>query len=168
MKQSPNGFSKAVVKPGDRVSKGDLIGVPANFSAANVHASISGTVKDIKITKDNFNREYEIVVIESDKAEDIISDIPEREYERKLVDLSSYSKEEIIGKMKEGGLIGMGGAGFPTHIKYETKEIINYILINGAECEPYLTCDHMLMKEHGYAIINGVLLFVKAANAKKA
>jgi len=168
MKQSPNGFSKAIVKPGDKVSKGDLIGVPANFSAANVHASVSGTVKDIILAKDNFNREYEIVVIESDKEEDMISNIPEREYEKKLVDLSSFSKEEIIGKMKEGGLIGMGGAGFPTHIKYETKEVINYILINGAECEPYLTCDHILMKEHGYAIINGVLLFVKAANAKKA
>ena len=70
--------------------------------------------------------------------------------------------------MEEGGLVGMGGAGFPTHVKYQTKEIIKYILINGAECEPYLTCDHTLMREQGYAIINGVLLFVKASGAKKA
>lgn len=165
MKQSPNGFCKPVVSVGDKVSKGDLIGIPAGFTAANIHASINGTVTGVISTKDNFNREYEIVIIQSDNTE---SDIPDREYEKQLVDLSAFSKEMIINKMIEGGLIGMGGAGFPTHIKYQTKEVINYVLINAAECEPYLTCDHMLMKEHGYAIINGVLLFVKAANAKKA
>ena len=74
----------------------------------------------------------------------------------------------IISRMKEGGLVGLGGAGFPTHIKYETKEEIECVLINAAECEPYLTCDHMLMLEHGYSIINGVLLFIKASNAQKA
>jgi len=168
MKQSPNGFCKTIVKTGDKVSKGDLIGVPAGFGAANIHASIGGTVTDIKLAKDNHGREYEIVLITSDDNENQLMNIPEKDYERKLVDISSYTSDQIIKKMDEGGLIGMGGAGFPTHIKYETKEVINYILINGAECEPYLTCDHLLMKEHGYAIINGVLLLVKAANAKKA
>lgn len=167
MKQSPNGFCKALVKAGDRVSKGDLIGVPINFSAANVHASICGTVTDI-LTRDDNGREFEVAVIRSDDTDDAGSDIPDREYERKLVDLAAYSKDMIIDKMTEGGLIGMGGAGFPTHIKYETKDVINYILVNGAECEPYLTCDHMLMKEHGYAVLNGVLLLIKAANARKA
>ena len=70
--------------------------------------------------------------------------------------------------MNEGCIIGLGGAGFPTHSKYETKERIKYILINAAECEPYLTCDHMLIMEHGYAVINGVLLLVKASGADKA
>lgn len=165
MRQSPNGISKAIVKIGDKVSKGDLIGIPTGYSAANIHASISGTVTDIRNIKDENNRDVEIVIINSDNTE---SNNADREYEKKLVDLSSFNKEMIIEKMAEGGLVGMGGAGFPTHIKYETNEVINNILINGAECEPYLTCDHMLMKEYGYAIINGVLLFVKAANAKKA
>lgn len=168
MRQSPNGFCKATVKAGDRVSRGDLIGVPKGFGAANIHASISGTVTDVILTRDEHNREFEIVKIQADNTETAKSDKAEREYEKQVVDLSSYSREMIIKKMEEGGLTGMGGAGFPTHVKYETKEVIKYILINGAECEPYLTCDHMLMKEHGYAVINGVLLFIKAANAKKA
>lgn len=168
MKQSPNGFCNAVVKVGDNVSKGDLIGIPRGFGAANIHASIGGTVTDIIKTKDNQGREFETVVIRSEENENAAKDLPDKEYEKKIVDITSFSRDEIIKKMDEGGLIGMGGAGFPTHIKYETKDEINYILINGAECEPYLTCDHMLMKEHGYAIINGVHLFIKAANAKKA
>lgn len=166
MKQSPGSICKSIVKIGDKVSKGDLIGKPASFSGANIHASISGTVTDIKVHNDPMGDVETVIITADDNNAD--SAMPEKDYEKSLVDLSSYTKETIIAKMNEGGLIGMGGAGFPTHIKYETKEVINYILINAAECEPYLTCDHMLMREYAYAIINGVLLFVKAANAKKA
>ena len=167
MKQSPNSVCKALVKIGDKVSKGDIIGEPVRFGASNIHASISGRVIEIKKIVDTMDREIEIVVIESEENEDPITPSI-AEYNNNLVDLSSYSKEMIIEKMEEGGLVGMGGAGFPTHVKYQTKEIINYILINAAECEPYLTCDHRIMLEYGHAIINGVLLLVKAANAMKA
>lgn len=167
MKQSPGSICKAIVKTGDKVSKGDLIGKPSGFGGAKIHASISGTVIDIRINHDSLGSDVETVIIQADDSNTDSSNSV-KEYERNLLDLSPYTKEMIIAKMDEGGLVGMGGAGFPTHIKYETKEVINYILINGAECEPYLTCDHILMKEHGYAIINGVLLFIKASNAKKA
>lgn len=167
MKQSPSSVCEALVTTGDTVSKGDIIGKPVRFGAANIHASISGTVIEIKKIVDNMDRNIEIVVIRSEENEDAIAQ-SEVEYKEILIDLSPYSKEMIIEKMDQGGLVGMGGAGFPTHVKYETKEVINYVLINAAECEPYLTCDHMIMLEHGHAIINGVLLLIKASNAMKA
>lgn len=166
MKQSPNSVCEALVNTGDRVSKGDLIGRPVKFGAANIHASISGIVIDVKIIRDDHDRDIEVVVIESDENE--VTTEPVGEYEQKLIDLSHYSREVIIEKMEEGGLVGLGGAGFPTHVKYETTEVINYILVNAAECEPYLTCDHRLMIEQGHAIVNGALLLVKASGAMKA
>lgn len=167
MKQSPGSVCEAIVKTGEKVTRGDIIGKPEKFGGANIHASISGTVIDVNKYPDSLGRDVEIVVIQSD---DDVTDTNYQacDYEEKLVDISSYSKDMILEKMKEGGLTGMGGAGFPTHIKYETKEKINYVLINAAECEPYLTCDHMLMVEHGYSIINGILLFVKVSGAAKA
>src|SRR5690606_32302317 len=127
----------------------------------------SGTVNDIKTIRDDWGRDIEIIVIEADDKE-ADTKRASNDYEQGLVDISSYTVETIISKMVEGGIIGMGGAGFPTHVKYETEEDIQYVLINAAECEPYLTCDHVLMKEYGYSIINGILLFIKAASAKKA
>lgn len=166
MKQSPGHVCKAIVETGDRVSRGDLIGEPKGFGGANIHASISGMVIDVIKDSKSYKQDVEIVVIESEDITD--SQYTTGDYEDRFIDPSAYSKEMIIAKMKEGGLTGLGGAGFPTHIKYETKDEIRYVLINAAECEPYLTCDHMLMMEHGHAIINGVLLFVKASGAKKA
>lgn len=167
MKQSPGNICEAIVKAGDKITRGDLIGKPEQFGGANIHASISGTVTDVKRYPDSLGSDVEIIHIQADdnytESNNQIHD-----YEKELLDLSSYTKEVIIEKMADGGITGMGGAGFPTHIKYETEEKINYILINAAECEPYLTCDHMLMMEHGYALINGILLFVKASGAKKA
>lgn len=170
MKQSPGSVCEAIVKMGDRVSKGDLIGTPKSFGGANIHAGISGTVIDIKKHPDSSYKNVEIIVIESDDYNDNNEDsiYSARDYEERIIDLSKYTKDIIIAKMKDGGLTGLGGAGFPSHIKYETKEPIEYILINAAECEPYLTCDHMLMMEHGYAIVNGILLFIKASGSKKA
>lgn len=167
MKQSPSSICEPVVKAGDRVLRGDLIGKPLGFAGANIHASVSGNVLEVRSVRDQEGRDIEVVVIESDGESTDISK-PTDDYKRSLIDLSSFDREMIISRMKEGGLVGLGGAGFPTHIKYETKEEIECVLINAAECEPYLTCDHMLMLEHGYSIINGVLLFIKASNAQKA
>lgn len=167
MKQSPNRICEAIVKTGDKVLKGDLIGKPVKFGTVNIHASISGTVTEIRKIKDESDHDVEIIIIESDE-NNIEIKKPISDYEKELVDISSYTREMIITMMNEGGIIGMGGAGFPAHIKYDTKKSIKYILINAAECEPYLTCDHMLMAEHGYSIINGVLLLIKASDSEKA
>lgn len=85
-----------------------------------------------------------------------------------MVSLESYSQEMILAGIRDGGLTGMGGAGFPTHKKYETDKSIDSLLINGAECEPFLTCDYRLMLEQGYGILNGICLLLKASGARKA
>lgn len=99
---------------------------------------------------------------------DYNTELNEADYHNKLVDTSAYKREDILTSMKEGGLIGLGGAGFPTNIKYETSNDIQYILVNAAECEPYLSCDHRVMLDYGYDLINGIMLLIKAANADKA
>ena len=90
------------------------------------------------------------------------------DYQTEISDIRSISREEILSGIRDGGLTGMGGAGFPTHKKYETDKPIDALLINGAECEPFLTCDYRLMLEDAYALINGVRLLLKGSGAKKA
>ena len=165
MRQAGITTCEVVVQKGDKVSKGQVIGTCTQFGTANLHASVTGTVTDIRTEKDEENREIPIVVIETDN--ESLDEVNPKEYRSKIVDISSYSKEMIISSMKDGGLIGMGGAGFPTHIKYETTKKIDYILINAAECEPYLTCDHRLMLEYSYEVLNGIQLLVKVAEAQR-
>lgn len=165
MKQSGGSLCEPVVKQGDKVVKGQFIGKSNHYGTANIHASLSGTVTDIRVSTDKQNNEVPVVIIEGSGADKtMVTDM----YRNSIIDISSYSRNDIINYMKEGGIIGMGGAGFPTHNKYLTDKKIDIVLINAAECEPYLTCDHKLMLEYGYEILNGVILLIKAAGAKKA
>lgn len=91
-----------------------------------------------------------------------------RDYRKRLVDLGGISREEILYCLEDGGIVGMGGAGFPAFRKYATERRIHTVLINGAECEPYLTCDHRLMLEHGMEILNGARLLSRCVSAGKA
>ena len=168
MEQSGFGICKLLVNKGDLVTKGQIIGQPIFFSTANIHASIDGIVSDIKIRKDSFSNEIPIVVIDSND-QTITKELEEEDkYKESIVNIEKFSKDEIITSMKNAGLVGMGGAGFPTHVKYETNKQVEYLLINGTECEPYITCDHRLMLEHGYELINGIRLLLKVSNAKRA
>ena len=144
MEQSGFGICKLLVNKGDLVTKGQIIGQPIFFSTANIHASIDGIVSDIKIRKDSFSNEIPIVVIDSND-QTITKELEEEDkYKESIVNIEKFSKDEIITSMKNAGLVGMGGAGFPTHVKYETNKQVEYLLINGTECEPYITCDHSL------------------------
>lgn len=144
------------VKKGESVKKGEKIGT--DFWKIPLHASITGTVREVD----------ETWCMITGKKEDIDKEKKSFPYQEKLMQEISESAEEIIGKIKEAGIVGMGGAGFPTYFKYETKKEITYLLINAAECEPFLTCDERLMIENGYAVLNGILALKKAADAKKA
>lgn len=93
---------------------------------------------------------------------------PPREYELKPMDVSEYKRHQLLEVLEESELVGMGGAGFPTSIKYKTDKDIETVLINAAECEPYLTCDFRLMVECAPVVVNGILLLKKAAGAKCA
>lgn len=162
--QSFGGKCAFLVKAGDHVAEGQLIGEPQTFTAAPLHASVSGTVLEIKEILHQ-GRSVNACVIKCDHKE------PEKStdaYQTGFVDLCNISREEIIAGIRDGGLTGMGGAGFPTHKKYETDQPIDSLLINGAECEPFLTCDYRLMLENGYALLNGVRLLLKASGASHA
>lgn len=152
-----------VVKPGDKVEVGQKIGETTAFVSAPVHSSVSGVVKEVK-AKLTPGGEVLCVIIESDGLSTVHeSVIPKGE-------LDSLSSEEIKNIIKEAGIVGMGGAGFPTHVKLSppSENKIDTIILNGAECEPYLTADHRLMLENPENIIYGLKAMMKAVNVQKA
>lgn len=161
--QSFGGKCRLLVQPGDTVEEGQLIGEPEAFMAAPLHASVSGTVLDVREVV-NQGRKLLACVIQREKecAESSAS------YRTAAADIREISREEILAGIRDGGLTGMGGAGFPAHKKYETDKDIDTLLINGAECEPYLTCDYRLMLEEGYELVNGARLLLKASGAERA
>ena len=180
--QTFGGTCQFTVTPGESVIEGQLIGKPEAFLAAPLHASISGTVLDVKEVE-QLGRKITACIIqrESDHCQvshtdtsiphDTAAECAERkgvDYQTEISDIRSISREEILSGIRDGGLTGMGGAGFPTHKKYETDKPIDALLINGAEFEPFLTCDYRLMLEEAYALINGVRLLLKGSGAKKA
>ncbi|MFC1809866.1 electron transport complex subunit RsxC [Candidatus Omnitrophota bacterium] len=155
--------AKPIVKIGDHVHTGTRIGESSGFMSAHVHASISGTVKKIAHYYHPILGFAQAIRIESDE-----KDIKEKSiYARKVSE--AITSEEIREIVAECGIVGLGGAMFPTHIKLSPpkNKPIDTIIINAAECEPYLTCDHMLMLKKSNEIIKGALLIMKAVNAQQ-
>ena len=145
-----------VVAVGDRVLKGQKIAEAGGFVSAPVFASVSGTVKAIEprhvATGDLVNS----IIIEND------GEMKETDFHG-VEDVASLSKEQIIEKVKEAGVVGMGGAGFPTHVKLSPKEPdkIEFIIANCAECEPYLTADYRRMLENPEELIGGMKIVLR-------
>lgn len=155
--------SDVAVSIGDTVKVGQIIGKASGFISANVHSSVSGTVKAIK-EQETIGGMDVCVVIESDGLGDIHESVKPRGT------LDSLSKEELLLMVKEAGIVGMGGAGFPTHIKLSPpkEKPISAIVLNGAECEPYLTADHRLMLEEPEKIILGLKVMMKILGVTEA
>ena len=149
--------AELVVAVGDKVKAGTLVGKAKGFVSANVFSSVSGEVKGIVKRPNVFGMMIDHVYIENDFLYE----------EENLPVLENPTKEEIIKRVSDAGIVGMGGATFPAHVKFQPKEEIDYLIVNGAECEPYLNCDYRLMLEHTDEIIEGALLIKKALNAKK-
>lgn len=146
--------AKACIAVGDRVLVGQKIGEAVGFISANVHSSVSGTVKKIEPHLVAAGNMVECVVIEND-------DLYE-EYSWDLKEYEDMTKEEKISAIKEAGVVGMGGAGFPTNVKLSPKspEEIDYVIINGAECEPYLTSDYRRMIDNPEILIEGLKMIL--------
>lgn len=144
-----------IVAKGDRVLVGQLIGEATGFISANVHSSVSGTVKAIETRRLANGGKSNCVIIENDGAYE------EVEYTKKTLD--ELSDEEIRERVKAAGVVGMGGAGFPTNVKLTPKEPdkIEFIIVNGAECEPYLTSDYRRMLEEPEKLRDGLLVALK-------
>ena len=154
--------AKPVVKKGDHVLTGQILAEAQGAVSAHVISSVSGTVKAVEPRMTASGSRVLSVVVESDGMFETVPGFDEK------CDISSLTKEEIREKIRGAGIVGMGGAGFPTHVKLAPKddEAIEYVIINGAECEPYLTSDYRMMLEEPQNIIDGLkielALFPKA------
>ena len=149
------------VKKGDTVLAGQKIADAGGFVSVPLHASVSGTVKGIEKHLNATGSMVDCIVIENDQQ------YQEVEYqETRLEDLT---KEEILNRIKEGGVVGMGGAGFPTHVKLAPKDPskIEYILVNGAECEPYITSDYRRMIEEPDKVVKGLQVILTLFDSAK-
>jgi electron transport complex protein RnfC len=155
LSQSIGAPSKPVVSKGDRVLRGQLIAEPGGFVSSAVHSSVSGTVKAIEPRTLATGGRCMSIVIENDGKEESAEMHP--------MSLDSLSKEEILKRIRDGGVVGMGGAGFPTAVKLSPKnpDKIDTIIVNGAECEPYLTSDFRRMLEDGEALVQGLQVILK-------
>ena len=145
-----------LVKIGDQVLKGQALTLSTNPMVVPIHAPTSGTISAIKIS---------VIAHPSGLSQlCIFLDVDGEDTWRKravCADLEQLSNSEIIEKIADAGIAGMGGAGFPTHIKANTKPDINFLIINGAECEPYITADDLLMMEQSNAIVDGIKILDK-------
>lgn len=157
--------AEPVVAKGDRVVVGQLIGKPSGFMSACIHSSVSGTVASIEPVADLAGNLVKTVIIdvEGDEWDPAIDRSPEVVREIKL------TKEEILKRIADCGIVGLGGASFPTHIKLTPPpgKKADFLLINGAECEPYLTSDHRIMLEMPEQILIGARLMMKALGVSK-
>ncbi len=150
-----------VVTVGDRVKVGQVIGEAAGFISASVHASISGTVIAIENRPHASRGSCLSVVIENDGRNEIHESV------RPNKPLEELTPDEIIDIVKNAGIVGMGGAGFPTYVKLKPNKPIEAVLLNGCECEPLLTADHRLLLEFADEIIHGLRAIMKAVDAPK-
>lgn len=154
---------KAVVDKGAAVKKGQVIGEAGGFVSVPVHASISGTVAAIEKRPSIFGGLISCVVIDSDGKDEWLEGC------NKPVDHSRWDAAAIRRKVAEGGLAGMGGATFPTHVKLSppADKPIDTVIINGVECEPYLTCDYRLMLEQPRRIVDGAEIILRAVGCNR-
>ena len=158
--------AKPVVKKGDSVKVGTLIAESAGFVSANIHSSVSGTVFKIDdiVDASGYKKPAIIINVEGDEWEESINQ------SKDLVKEITASPEEIIKKVAEAGIVGLGGATFPSHVKLSVPpgKTCDVLILNAVECEPYLTADHQLMMEKGEEIMVGTQILMKALNVNKA
>jgi len=159
--------AEIVVQKGDKVKVGTLIAKATGFVSANIHSSVSGTVKNIGPVADasGYTKQAVTIQVEGDEWEDTIDRSPD--LKRNIDDLKP---EDIIAKVHDAGVVGMGGATFPTKVKLSIplEKKADAVIINAVECEPYLTADHRVMLERGEELMIGTQLLMKAVRCENA
>ncbi len=155
-----------LVKKGDKVKVGQVIAQSSSFVSTNIHSSVSGTVKKVDFSADSsgYPKQGIFIDVEGDEWMDEIDRTTD------LVKEISVDGAEIVKRIQDAGIVGLGGATFPTHVKLVPPKGMKaeLLLINGVECEPYLTADHRLMLEKADEIMVGIQLLMKAMNVDKA
>ncbi len=154
--------SKIIVKHGGEVKVGQKIAEASGFVSTSIHATISGKVRQItKVVNPTTSQVVDAIVINSDEKDQWIE-------LRGTKDPQNLSQKDIIDIIQDAGVVGLGGATFPTHVKLKPPEgkIIDTLVVNGCECEPYITADHRMMLEKTKEILLGIKLVQKCLNCK--
>ncbi len=153
--------NQPLVKVGDEVAKGQVIASGEGFMNCPVHSSVSGKVKKIQNCLVTANGTAPCIIIEADDAG--------REAYLPVLNPFETTKEQALARIKEAGIVGMGGASFPAHVKLNppADKIIDYVIVNAAECEPYLTCDERTMVEQPAKVIDGLAIVLHIVNGGK-
>ena len=153
---------KPIVAVGDKVKIGQRIGEPGGFVSAPIHASISGTVKAVEPRPFNMGGKMMSVVIENDFQNEVSEEV------KPVADPDSLTPEQLVEIVKNAGIVGQGGATFPTHVKISSGlGKVDYVIINAAECEPYITGDHRTCLERPEQVIKGATLLAKCFGVDK-
>lgn len=154
---------KPIVKKGDTVYLGQKVGEATGFVSSPVHSSVSGTVKSVTECPHPNGNNVLSVVIESDGQNTVDPSI------KPYGDYTKYSSQEIIDIIKEAGIVGLGGATFPTHVKLTISpdKHVDCMILNGAECEPYLTADDHLMQDKPEMVVEGLKIGMRAIGVEK-
>ena len=163
LKQHTGAVLESLVKKGDKVRVGDKIGDSKAFVSSPVHSAISGRVASIEPHPIPTGEMVPSIIIEEEELDPIEETVLVKRNWQEL------NREEIINIVRDAGIVGLGGAAFPTSVKLSPPEgtVMDTVILNGAECEPYLTCDHRLMIEYPEEILTGLQILVKTVGAKQ-
>jgi electron transport complex protein RnfC len=163
LKQHTGALLEPLVKKGDKVKIGDKIGDSKAFVSSPIHSSISGKVVSIEPHPIPTGETVPSIIIEEEESD------PIEELTLLKRNWQELDKGEIIRIIRDSGIVGLGGAAFPTSVKLSPPEgtTIDTVILNGAECEPYLTCDHRLMVEYPEEVLTGLEIIMKAVGAKQ-
>ncbi len=164
LKQHAGKPARAVVRVGQKVERGDLIAEADGWVSSPVHASAAGVVKDIGLYPHPDGGMSEAVLIAVDRYS------PQIPRPRLVPEWQGLDRDEVVEAVREAGVVGLGGAAFPTHVKLVPPEglTVHTLIINGAECEPYLTSDHRTMVEYPDRVIAGVRIMLQSLNVPRA
>jgi len=150
---------KRLVEVGDLVKLGQVVAKREGFGEMPIHASVSGKVTGVKKVWHSSGRMVDSIEIENDFQNTLDDSI----FDSKTLD--QMSKQDLIDRMKTSGLSGLGGAGFPTYVKYQSNIGVEKVIINAVECEPYLTCDYMMFQTDPEKLLRGTKYLMKAAGS---
>ncbi|WP_303331064.1 RnfABCDGE type electron transport complex subunit C, partial [uncultured Duncaniella sp.] len=163
--------AKPIVQKGDHVKRGDRVAEAGGFVSAHIHTPISGTVVKIDTARTPQGMPVEAIYIKSDDAdrEADAASMADSAPKRTDAEIAILDSKAIIDLIKDAGIVGLGGATFPAHVKLMPPpgSKAEVVIINAAECEPCLSCDDMLMRENSREIVKGVQLLVKAAGVNR-
>ena len=155
--------ARAMVAVGDRLERGQLIAEPGGFVSTSLHSPVTGRVEAIELRLHPNGKMMPAIVIETDVFDS--QRLPRAE----PVDVAGLSADEMVALVQRSGLVGLGGAAFPSHVKFKVSDDkrVQAVVINGCECEPFLTCDHRLMLERPEGVVRGTQLIMRQVRCER-